>query len=89
MITVLLEIKGKVQGVFYRATARRIAEKNNLNGWIKNKSNGNVEAVVTGRKEDVDIFIEWCKEGPEKAVVDEVNIAQLEETIFKEFHVER
>lgn len=88
MITVHLEIKGKVQGVFFRATARRIAEKNNLKGWIKNKTNGNVEAVVTGKKEDVDIFIEWCREGPEKAIVDEVKITHLEETVFKEFNVE-
>ena len=89
MITVHLEIKGKVQGVFYRATARRIAEKNNLKGWIKNKSNGDVEAVVSGKKEDVDIFIEWCRKGPENAVVDEVNITHLEETVFKEFNVKR
>ena len=89
MITVHLEIKGKVQGVFYRATARRIAEKNNLKGWIKNKSNGDVEAVVSGKKEDVDIFIEWCRKGSENAVVDEVNITHLEETVFKEFNVKR
>ena len=89
MITVRLEIKGKVQGVFFRATASRIAEKNNLKGWIKNKSNGEVEAVVTGKKEAVEIFIEWCREGPEKAVIDKVDITPLDETTFKEFSVER
>ncbi len=60
-----------------------------MEGWIKNKSNGDVEAVVSGKKEGVNIFIEWCKEGPEKAVVDEVKILHIEETIFKEFKVER
>ncbi len=46
-----LKIRGQVQGVFFRATARKIAERNNLKGWIKNKSDGGVEAVVTGRKQ--------------------------------------
>ncbi|MEO8569548.1 MAG: acylphosphatase [Ginsengibacter sp.] len=89
MTTAHLEIKGKVQGVFYRATASRIAEKNNLKGWIKNKNSGEVEIVVTGKKEDVETFIDWCRHGPEKAVVDEVNITFLKETLFKEFSVKR
>ncbi len=89
MITVYLEIKGKVQGVFFRATARKVAEKNNLSGWIRNKSNGDVEAVVTGKKEDSDIFIKWCKEGPRDAEVKEVNTTRLQYTSFKEFSVKR
>ena len=89
MITVRLEIKGKVQGVFFRATASRIAEKNNLKGWIKNKSNGDVEAMVTGKKEAVETFIKWCKDGPKRAVIDEVNITPLDEIIFSEFQIKR
>ncbi len=87
MITIHLEIKGKVQGVFFRANARRIAEKNNLKGWIKNKSNGNVESVVTGMKEDVDTFVEWCRKGPDKALVEEVVIITMETVFFEEFEV--
>lgn len=89
MTTVRLKIKGKVQGVFFRATAREIAEKNNLKGWIKNKSDGAVEAVVTGKKEAVETFIDWCKEGPKRAVIDEVNITPLDEIIFSEFQIKR
>ena len=89
MITVRLEIKGKVQGVFFRATSRKIAGKNNVKGWIKNAKNGNVEAIITGKKGDVDMFIKWCREGPEKAIVDEVIITHMEETIFEEFDVKR
>ena len=88
-MTVHLEIRGKVQEVFFRATARKVAEKNSLRGWIKNKSNGNVEAVVTGKKEEVNTFIDWCKQGPENAIVDDVVIKSLEEITFKKFSVER
>lgn len=88
-MTVHLEIRGKVQGVFFRATAKKIAEQNDLNGWIENNSSGGVKAVVTGRREDVEKFIEWCRSGPEQAAVDEVIISHIEETIFKGFNVKR
>ncbi len=89
MPTVHLEIKGKVQGVFFRATAKKIAEKYRLTGWIRNKINGNVEAVVTGKKEDISMFIDWCKEGPGNAKVDDVIVTNEEETFFNNFFVKR
>ncbi len=48
-----------------------------------------MEATVTGEKENVDTFVEWCKSGPEKAVVDEVIVTNMEETIFLEFDLKR
>ncbi len=84
-----LRISGKVQGVFFRATARKIAEKNNLTGWIKNRADGNVEAIVSGNKVDVERFIEWCKRGPAKAQVESVDINYIEGKVFKEFTVKR
>jgi acylphosphatase len=50
MITVHLLIEGEVQGVFYRATAKEIADKLGITGWIKNTWEGNVEAMVTGNE---------------------------------------
>jgi acylphosphatase len=87
MPTVHLDIKGKVQGVFFRATAKKVAENYNLTGWIKNKSNGNVEAIVTGEKNRVEMFIDWCKKGPENARVTEVSITDEEEIVFNNFFV--
>ncbi len=84
-----LRISGKVQGVFFRATAKMIAKKNNLKGWVKNLGDGNVEATVSGNKADVEKFIEWCKHGPENAVVQGVDVSYIEEKIFKEFKVVR
>ena len=82
-----LRISGKVQGVFFRATAKKIAEKNNLTGWVKNLGDGNVGAIVSGEQASVEIFIEWCKHGPENAAVKEVQVNYIEEKIFKEFKV--
>ncbi len=88
-VSTRLKISGKVQGVFFRATAKKIAEKNNLTGWIKNLADGNVEAIVSGNKDGVEKFIEWCKDGPENATIESVEVNYLEEKIFKEFKVKR
>ena len=61
MPTVHLLIKGKVQGVFYRASAKNIAKENGITGWIKNTKEGDVEAMISGSQEQVDMFIKWCR----------------------------
>ncbi len=89
MPTIHLLIKGKVQGVFYRATSKKIADKLNLTGWIKNTINDNVEATVTGDQEQLQQFINWCKNGPEKAKVKNVVITKKPETPFIDFEIVR
>jgi len=89
MPTVHLLIKGKVQGVFYRATAKKIADKLKLTGWIKNTINDDVEATVTGGEEQLQQFINWCKKGPEKAKVEDVITTQETETPFNDFEIVR
>ena len=89
MPTVQLLIKGKVQGVFYRATARQVANSIGITGWIRNTREGNVEATVSGTEEQLQKFIAWCKKGSEKAIVDEVVVIEKEETSFDKFVVVR
>jgi acylphosphatase len=89
MITVYLLIEGEVQGVFYRATAKEIADKLHLTGWIKNTAEGNVEAMVTGVDTSVQKFINWCWQGPEKAEVTNVIVFKKDETFFNDFSVIR
>jgi acylphosphatase len=89
MPTIHLLIKGKVQGVFYRATAKKIADKLKLTGWIKNTINDDVEATVTGGEEQLQQFINWCKKGPEKAKVEDVITTQETETPFNDFEIVR
>ena len=74
-----LLISGKVQGVFYRYTAQKMATQLNVKGWIKNLPNGKVEAVAVGSPTAVDTFIAWCHEGPPGAVVTGVDIEPLSE----------
>ena len=50
--------------MFYRASARDMAEKTGVGGWVKNTQEGHVEAMVSGSIEAVDQFIRWCRQGP-------------------------
>jgi len=89
METMHLLIKGKVQCVFYRATARRKAVELGLTGWIKNTAGGDVECLVSGTRGKLQTFIEWCKKGPEKAVVSEVIATPKEPQSFAAFEIVR
>lgn len=89
MPTVYLLIKGKVQGVFYRASAKEEADQLQLTGWVKNTEEGHVEAVASGKQDAIDQFIAWCKQGPKKASVTEVQIEPLPEETFEQFKVIR
>lgn len=72
MRAVHLLIKGKVQGVFYRASAKAAAERLHITGWIKNTPEGYVEALACGEEGNLRQFVEWCRKGPERAVVSDV-----------------
>jgi acylphosphatase len=57
-------IAGRVQGVFFRLETHRAAERYGVFGWVRNKRDGNVEAVFEGDEKDVLLVLEWCKQGP-------------------------
>lgn len=89
MKTVRLIIKGKVQGVFYRATAKNVADLIGVKGWIRNLPNDNVEITATAAEDVLKKFIAWCKQGPPKARVDEVIVEGLNPEEFKGFKIIR
>jgi acylphosphatase len=89
MPTVHLIIKGRVQGVFFRATAKDIADETGVKGWIKNTEEGDVEAMISGSNAQVEKFIEWCRVGPKRAVVTDVVVTNKEEENFDAFQVIR
>ncbi len=68
-ITVHLSITGRVQGVGYRESMRAVAEALQVNGWVRNRRDESVEAVVQGREEDVERLVAWCHNGPPGAYV--------------------
>ena len=89
MKTVRLTVKGKVQGVFYRATAKDVADLIGIKGWVRNHPDNNVEITATGSEETLQKFINWCKQGPPKARVDEVIIEELDLQEFNGFRIIR
>ena len=68
-IRVHLIIEGRVQGVWFRESTRREAVSLRLTGWVKNRPDGTVEAVIEGPQQAVDQLVAWCHEGPPAAKV--------------------
>jgi acylphosphatase len=67
-----LVIAGRVQGVGYRLWAKREARRCGLRGWVRNRSDGSVEALVIGDAAEIDAFVKACHSGPSMARVDAV-----------------
>ncbi len=74
MVRYRVLISGRVQGVFFRDTCRRLAEQNGVAGWVRNLPDGRVEAVFEGPAENVRRLVDWAHRGPRLAVVDEVAV---------------
>jgi acylphosphatase len=68
-------VDGRVQGVFFRESCRREAETRGVAGWVRNRSDGRVEAVFEGPPAAVEAMVAWCRHGPAGARVDEVEVA--------------
>jgi acylphosphatase len=75
---VRVRVRGRVQGVFFRAEARGQAEALGVAGWIRNAADGSVEAVFEGDDDKVSSLVEWCRHGPAGARVDEVEAVREE-----------
>ncbi|MEM5871841.1 MAG: acylphosphatase [Candidatus Aenigmatarchaeota archaeon] len=83
-----LLISGKVQGVFFRANTRKVANEIGVTGWVRNVPNGMVEVVAEGRKNQLDRLIEFCKKGPEGAKVEDIEINwEKYKGEFKDFEI--
>ncbi len=67
-------IHGLVQGVFFRANAKKAAETLGLKGYARNMADGSVEVVAEGPEGKIKEFIEFCKKGPRAARVDKVDV---------------
>lgn len=74
MKTVHVIISGKVQGVSYRAWTVETATALGLNGWVRNRRDGTVEAVFSGSQGAIDAILADCKEGPPAARVSDIKI---------------
>jgi acylphosphatase len=83
-----LLISGRVQGVAFRAYTRSAARKIGAYGWVRNLSDGRVEAVIEGEPDKVEALVQWCRKGPPSGRVDNVNIREEEPTReFSDFEI--
>ena len=71
-------ITGRVQGVGYRESMRRQAQAADCTGWVRNRPDGSVEAMVDGEPEAMAKIIDWAKRGPPAARVDQVEVAEAD-----------
>lgn len=69
-----LTIKGRVQGVWFRANTKEQAGAHGVKGWVKNLPDGCVEAVFEGNKKKVEELVQWCHKGPELSHVESVEV---------------
>ena len=71
-------VHGRVQGVFFRDTARREASRHRVGGWVRNTRDGTVEAVFEGQRGDVERMVGFAEEGPPEAQVERVEVFEEE-----------
>lgn len=82
-VTRRLSIRGRVQGVFYREAMRREAERLGVTGWVCNRNDGTVEAVVQGLPDAVESITRWARRGPEDAQVAGVEVSDASGDFFR------
>jgi len=89
MQTVQIQVFGRVQGVYFRASTKQQAESLGICGWVRNEVDGSVQIEATGSKEQLDQLMNWCQKGPDFARVDRMEIKNMELKSFDCFEVIR
>lgn len=89
MATFHIYVSGKVQGVFYRASAKEQAINLGLTGWVRNTDDDAVEIMVCGEDNVLQQFIEWCGIGSKGARVEHVETNSVGNEIFDDFRIVR
>jgi acylphosphatase len=87
MRTVGVVVRGRVQGVGYRAFVEMEAVARGLSGWVRNRRDGTVEAVLSGASTDVEEVLATLRRGPRSAVVTEVETFDHTEPVGADFEV--
>ena len=87
MIRRRVVVHGHVQGVFFRDSARRVAQRRGVAGWIANRADGAVEAVFEGESAAVESLVAWCHDGPRGAYVDRVDVIEEDVEGLSDFAV--
>jgi len=84
---VIIKVKGKVQGVGFRYYTLNTAKENNIKGFVRNQADGSVYIEAVGNINDIDLFIDWCKLGPQWANVTNVLVSESEIGNYSKFEI--
>jgi len=87
MIHLDIVVKGKVQGVFYRAATKAVADQLGVKGFIKNEQNGDVSIAAEADGLALEMFLDWCNEGPQHANVTSVESHEGELKNYRNFEI--
>ncbi|WP_345955995.1 acylphosphatase [Mucilaginibacter sp. PAMB04168] len=82
-----ITVQGKVQGVFFRASTKAVADQLGVRGIARNEGNGDVYIEAEAEPAMLEMFLEWCNEGPERARVTSVNSEEGEIKNYRNFEV--
>lgn len=82
-----IKVTGKVQGVFYRASTKAVADQLGVKGFVKNEEDGSVYIEAEGDKLMIEAFLEWCHEGPDRARIEQVECNEGELKNYRNFEV--
>jgi acylphosphatase len=80
-------IVGRVQGVWFRDSARRCAESLEVAGWARNRVDGTVEVWAEGQRDAVEALLDYCRMGPPRAVVEHLAVEEVTPTELDDFEV--
>lgn len=80
-------VRGKVQGVFFRASAKEIADRLGIKGFVRNERDGSVYIEAEGDDDQLKKFITWCHQGPNRAEVVEVKTIEMPLNNFSVFEI--
>lgn len=84
-----IRVTGKVQGVYYRASAAEEARKLGITGFVRNEPDGSVYLEAEGEEQALQQLIAWCHQGPPRARVDKVLVEEKELLNFTNFEIRR
>jgi len=82
-----IKVTGKVQGVFFRVSTKAVADQMGIKGLVKNEKDGSVYIEAEGEETFLAMFLDWCKEGPDKSVVENVETEHGELKNYRNFEV--
>ncbi|MBD3747988.1 MAG: acylphosphatase [Sphingobacteriales bacterium] len=87
MKTLRIIVSGRVQGVFFRASTKAVADQIGIKGIVKNLPDGTVFIEAEGEDFLMEDFLDWCKYGPDDARVDDISIEEIETKNYRNFNI--